>query len=199
LALIQARARASMSSGESASSCTSPSSCIWRGFKVLPSIRIGSAFSNPRMRTSLVTPPAPGRSPRVTSGRPSWIFASSSAMRQCADSASSQPPPSAAPATAATTGRPQVSRRRKSRLVCWISLYQRSPSASVSFSTSFNSAPAKKVFLAEARITPVILSFSARMRSTASVIALVQAWVMVLTGAPGASKVRVTMPSASVS
>ncbi len=64
---------------------------------------------------------------------------------------------------------------------------------------SFSSAPAKKVFFAEHRITPAIASFSFCSRSTAAAKAFCHAAVMVLTGAPGASKVRVTMRSSPFS
>ena len=55
------------------------------------------------------------------------------------------------------------------------------------------------VFFAEARITPLVAAFSFPRRATASANAFSQASVMVLTGAPGASKVSVTMFSESFS
>ena len=63
----------------------------------------------------------------------------------------------------------------------------------------FRSAPAKKLALPEARITPRSLSFSASTRSAQAMKSSCQASDMVLTGPSGLSKVRVTMPVASVS
>ncbi len=73
------------------------------------------------------------------------------------------------------------------------------PSFGPYLSTSFNSAPAKKVFFAEARITPLMEAFSFARRSTVSVNAACHSAVMVLTGAFGASKVTVTIPCGSFS
>src|SRR6185295_3147606 len=119
------------------------------------------------MRVILVTPPVPGRRPRVTSGRPSWMDGSSSAIRQCAQSAISQPPPSAAPSSAATTGMPRVSRARIGFLTSSSQWNTAGPWSGPNLSTSFSSAPAKKVFLPEARITPVIDDFSRARRGKA--------------------------------
>ena len=57
--------------------------------------------------------------------------------------------------------------------------------------------PAKKVFFAEVRTTPVISSRSASRRSTVSAIARMYVSFMVLAPAFGSSIVRVTMPSSS--
>ena len=124
---------------------------------------------------------------------------SSRTMRQCAVSAISQPPPSAVPPTAATTGLPSFSSARMCFLMLWIQANTCGPSSGPNLSTSFNSAPAKNVFLADARMTPAIESFSFCRAATASANADCQASVIVLTGAPGASNVRVTMFPASFS
>src|SRR5579862_9066095 len=177
----------------------SPSSAASRGRMVLPSTRYGNAACRPSSRTVLVTPPAPGRRPSVTSGRPSWIDGSSSTMRQCALSAIYQPPPRAVPSSAATTGMPSVSSARICFLAAWIQRNTCGPSFGPYCRTSFSSAPAKKVFLADASITPLMEAFSRARRPTASVNAVCHSPVMVLTGAPGASKVMVTRFSASFS
>ena len=61
-----------------------------------------NALSSPMRRGRRCVPPAPGRSPSLTSGRPS--DASGAATRKCAPIASSKPPPRHCPAIAATTG-----------------------------------------------------------------------------------------------
>ena len=61
-----------------------------------------SAGSRPMRRGRRCVPPAPGRSPSLTSGSPS--FASAWATRKCAPRASSKPPPRQTPAMAAITG-----------------------------------------------------------------------------------------------
>src|SRR6185369_7300433 len=120
-------------------------------------------------------------------------------MRQCAHSAISQPPPSAVPSSAATTGMPRVSSARICFLADSIQRNTCGPSFGPNLSTSLSSAPAKKVFFAEARITPLMDAFSFARRPTVSVNAACHSSVMVLTGAPGASKVMVTTLSASFS
>ena len=159
-------------------------------------MRYGNAAWSPSRRVILVMPPAPGMSPSVTSGKPSWIFESSTQMRQCAASAISNPPPSAVSAITATTGLPSFSSRRKSALTASMPSNIFGASTAVSFTTSFNSAPAKKVFLAEARITPSKFSFSFSSRVMFSVNAAFQAADMVLTEPSGASNVSVTTRSA---
>jgi hypothetical protein len=69
---------------------------------------------------------------------------------------------------AATTGRGYVSSRRRSALVA--SMLANSAGASSGFACSISArlAPAKKVFLALATITPVTLSTSSCRRRTAA-------------------------------
>ena len=124
----------------------------------------------PNMRTVRTTPPAPGSSPSLTSGKPSLTFGSSSATRWWQARQISRPPPSAAPLIATATGFPSVSSRRS----CF--LPPRTISAICGASSlpaarrSLRSPPAKKVFFAEAITTPVIESFSASRRSIAAAI-----------------------------
>ena len=75
-------------------------------------------------------------------------------------SATSQPPPSAAPFRQLTTGLPSVSSVRKFFLMRSISAYTLGASAAVMRITPFRSAPAKKVFLAEASTMPWMASWS---------------------------------------
>ncbi len=73
-----------------------------------PETIISSARSTPATRGSRWVPPAPGRMPSFTSGRPS--LASGAATRWVQVRASSSPPPKATPWIAATTGFLQPSR-----------------------------------------------------------------------------------------
>ena len=123
----------------------------------------------------LVTPPAPGSRPSVTSGRPSWMDGSSSTMRQCAH----QRDLPAAAQRGAFERRDHRDAERLERAHAASSRPRSSgtPSARRSApncSTSFSSAPAKKVFFAEARITPLVEAFSFARRSTVSVNAFCQ-------------------------
>ncbi len=65
--------------------------------------------------------------------------------------------------------------------------------------SSLRSAPAKKVFLAEAMTMPAICSRSASSRSTASLSDSLNRWFMVLAERCGSSSVRMTTPSSSFS
>jgi hypothetical protein len=67
----------------------------------------------------------------------------------------------------------------------------------VTLRTALRSAPAKKVFFAEVRITPVIDSRSASRRSSVSAIEVTYLSFIVFADLPGSSKVSVMMPSAS--
>ena len=91
-------------------------------------------------------------------------------MRWWVASVISAPPPSAAPLIAATTGLPSCSSRRRLALT-WVShLPTSGMSSAVVLMTSLRSAPAKKVFLAEVMMTPLMSSFSASSRSTVAPI-----------------------------
>jgi hypothetical protein len=107
----------------------------------------------------------------------------------------SRPPPSAAPLIAATTGLPSVSIRRSSALMFLMSCATCSASSARASRSSFRSAPAKKVFLADVMTTPAIESRSASSRSIASESDAVKRWFMVLTDCSGSSSVRTTTPS----
>ena len=98
--------RAAGPRGVPTSSSTRPFSCAAAGLKRVPwsSTSIRPSWM-PSIRTMRVTPPPPGSSPRLASGRPSSTLGSSSAIRWLAARAISKPPPSAAPLIAATTGR----------------------------------------------------------------------------------------------
>ena len=119
-----------------------------------------------------VTPPPPGSRPRVTSGRPSSIFGSSTAIRWWHASVISRPPPSAVPLIAATTGLPQVSRRRSWALTASPIAKIWAASSGPALTIDFRSPPAKKVFFALVMTTPATspsaMSFSSR--STAASI-----------------------------
>jgi hypothetical protein len=143
-------------------------------------------------------PVAPGISPSETSGVPNWILRSRvsfSAKRACAASATSQPPPSAAPFSSATTGRPRVSIVRKLFFKASMRAKPSAASSGLSFSTLFNSAPAKNVGFADASITPLMRSLSRTSCAAASARSCCHCSVIVLTGEPGSSKVIVAMPS----
>ncbi len=77
---------------------------------------MASAFSTPTTRGRRCVPPAPGRMPSLTSGRPSRAVGQ--ATRAWQPSASSSPPPSATPLMAATTGL-AMPRSRRSRRAGW--------------------------------------------------------------------------------
>ena len=124
----------------------------------------------PNMRTVRTTPPAPGSSPSLTSGKPSLTFGSSSITRWWVASVISSPPPSAAPLIAAATGRPSVSRRRSWRLTSRIPAANSPACSRVTRLRSLRSPPAKNVFLADVITTPLISSFSASSRSTVAPI-----------------------------
>ena len=82
----------------------------------------------------------------------------------------SSPPPSAAPLIAATTGMPSVSSRRSWSLPSRTKAAISSAFSGVACLRSLRSPPAKNVFFAEVRMTPVMSSFSASSRSTVAVI-----------------------------
>ena len=135
----------------------------------------------------------------MTSGSPIFEPFASSAMRWCVARAISRPPPSAAPLIAETTGLPSVSRRRSRPLIdCdWSKTF--CASAFVYFTRSSRLPPAKKVFFAEVRTTPVIESFSASRRSRVAAKSSPHLALIVLAEAVGSSIVSVTMPSPSAS
>ena len=149
----------------------------------------------PSSRVILVMPLAPGIRPSVTSGRPSWIFGLSTAIRWWPINATSQPPPSALPLRQLTTGRPSVSSWRKLFFVCSMSWNTRLASPASRRIVAFRSAPAKKVLLAEARIRPRSPARSACTLWARAAMSCCQAWHMVLTAESGSSKVMVAMPS----
>ena len=151
----------------------------------------------PSMRTVRTTPPAPGSRPRVTSGKPNCDFGLSSAMRRWQASAISRPPPSAAPFSAATTGLPSVSRRRRSDLILVTPCANSAAFSSVTWMSRLRSPPAKNVSFADVTMTPVIESFSASSRSIVDDSDERKASFIVLARWFGSSSVRVTMPSAS--
>ena len=124
----------------------------------------------PNMRTVRTTPPPPGNSPNLTSGKPSLAFGSSTMTRWWAASAISRPPPSAAPLIAATTGLPSVSSRRSWLLTSRMPAANSTDCSRVTVLRSLRSPPAKNVFLADVRTTPLMSSFSASRRSTVAPI-----------------------------
>ncbi len=146
----------------------------------------------PSRRTMRTTPPAPGSRPSVTSGRPSGIFASSSAMRWCAHRQISQPPPSAAPLIAATTGLPSVSMARSCSFIGCATAHIASAPCSRAAISSLRSAPAKKVDFAERRITPAS-SLSPFSFATASASEARKSAFIRLADSVGLSKTRWTM------
>mmetsp|Transcript_9434 Transcript_9434/g.31183 ORF Transcript_9434/g.31183 Transcript_9434/m.31183 type:complete len:249 (-) Transcript_9434:213-959(-) len=100
LTMRMASSSSSAPSGTSASIqpiSTASAAEMWRPLRM----RL-SAFSAPTSRGSRCVPPAPGSSPRWTSGKPT--FAVFSATRIWQLSASSKPPPSAVPWIAAIVG-----------------------------------------------------------------------------------------------
>ena len=91
-------------------------------------------------RVSRCVPPAAGRRPSETSGRPTRTLGASAAMRQSHASASSYPPPSALPLIAATVGKGSAARSLKIR---WISRLARViSSADAQLESIVRSAPA---------------------------------------------------------
>ena len=129
-----------------------------------------SASTMPTMRTERTTPPAPGSRPSCTSGKPTTALGSSTITRWWVARQISRPPPSAAPLIAATTGLPSVSSRRSCALPSRTKPAISSAFSGVAVFRSLRSPPAKKVFFAEVRITPVMSSFSASSRSTVAAI-----------------------------
>ncbi|RAO61295.1 hypothetical protein PSN01_01728 [Micromonospora saelicesensis] len=182
--------------GVATTSSTSPTDSASVGRIRRPvSSTVVSAPARPSIRTVRVTPPAPGSRPRVTSGSPSRLPGASSAIRWWQASAISRPPPSAEPLTAATTGRPSVSRRRRSRLMVPSRAARSGASARVARIISGRSPPAKKVDFALVTMTPT-RSLSASSRSSTALIEAAYARFMVLADWVGSSRVSVTMPSA---
>ena len=198
-----ARARSRSSSGATTSS-TRPVLRAFSGFICAP-VRMTfiSASWMPIMRTTRVMPPPPGSRPRVTSGRPIFEPRASAAMRWLAASATSRPPPSAAPLMAATTGTGSFSMRRSDSFMCCTMSNIDCASSGPTWDICLMSPPAKNVFLAEARMMPLIPAASAPSESSCSSFSTVarmsswNVWFMVLTGAFGSSIVSVTMPSSA--
>ena len=125
---------------------------------------------------------------------------SSSATRWWLASAISSPPPSAAPLIAATTGLPSVSRVRSCALISCAQAVSSSASSASRLIRSWRSPPAKNVFFADVRTTPVMLSFSPRRAGpTARPSTRRTPRSSCSPTASGSSSVRVTMPSASLS
>ena len=124
-------------------------------------------------------------------------------MRWLQASVISYPPPSAAPLIAATTGLGSFSSRRRSAFMPSTSANSWGASSGLAWIISDRLPPAKKVFLALATMTPVTDAGSAASssysRSTAACMPSRYASFMVLALAFGSSRVRVTMPSASLS
>ena len=160
-AAMNARAFASASAPSSARS-TSPCAAASCGAICLPSASIGSAPCRPSMRTMRTTPPAPGSSPSCTSGRPSLVRGSFTAMRAWQASASSNPPPRAAPSISATTGLPSFSIRRSCALIVSTSSKIASGGCCCALAKAVMSPPAKNDFLAERRIAPLMSSCASR-------------------------------------
>ena len=188
------------SSGVLTSSSTTPAASASFGLRRCPWSRwFISAVWMPNIRTERTTPPPPGRRPHWTSGKPNSAPFTSRATRWWQARASSSPPPRAAPLSAATTGRPRVSMRRKSALSPSHSSVHFAASSLVVSMTLLRSAPAKNVFFPDVRTTPLIFSFSDSSRSTVAVSDLTKISFIVFTGAVGSSIVRVTIPASSIS
>ena len=198
---IQALA-ASTSWSAGTTSSMRPISLAASALNCLPVVRtLVRAVARPSRRVTRVTPPPPGSSPRVTSGRPTFRPLASEAMRWWVARATSRPPPRAAPLIAATTGTPRVSRARKLAFIPSHMSRVASASAGPAVIMDLISPPAKKVFFAEVMTTPVISLASTAACSLATVSAREsrKASFMTLTGADGSSMVRVTTPLASAS
>ncbi len=117
-----------------------------------------SASTMPSMRTVRTTPPPPGSRPSWTSGKPSWTFGSSTTTRWWVAERDLQ---AAAERRAVDRGDDRLAERlqpaqlrldladaaRRSRRRCSLVACER----------SLRSPPAKKVFFAEVRTTPVIV------------------------------------------
>ncbi len=115
-----------------------------------------SAFSGPTSRGRRCVPPAPGRRPSLTSGRPTRAVGA--ATRKWQASANSNPPPSAAPWIAATTG---------FGIASIAAMTSPSPGACGGLPNSVMSAPAKKVRPAQA-MTTASTDASSRARANAA-------------------------------
>src|SRR5581483_2306958 len=129
-------------------------------------------------------------------------------MRWWVASPISRPPPSAVPFMAATTGMPRVSSRRMRAAPSRTCSNQNCASSGRASTSAVRSPPAKKVFFAEVRMTPlipplvspVLPSFtSLEIQSTNSPIASLKRWFMVFALLPGSSRVTITMPSSPFS
>jgi hypothetical protein len=118
-------------------------------------------------------------------------------MRWLQASAISRPPPSAAPLIAATTGRGNVSSRRRPAFMDSTIAKISGASSLVAWLISLRLPPAKNVFFALATTTPVTWSCSSYSRSTAAAIETRYRSFMVLALDVGSSRVRVTIPASS--
>ncbi len=142
----------------------------------------------PTRRGSRCVPPAPGNRPTWTSGNPTAAAGLSASTRWWQASASSKPPPIAAPLIAATTGLPQVSRRRKARdSEPYFSNSTSTGSSAVwsrLASIASRSAPATKASLPEVTMAPLIAA-SPATRSMPRCRLSMNAWSMTFIVLPG--------------
>ena len=137
--------------GSSSIACTNPAAnaaCAPRG---LPKLIISNAFTSPTSLGRRCVPPAPGITPRVTSGRP--ICAAGAMIRIRQAIAISAPPPRATPLIAAIQGTKLSSMAFTTSGKC---------GSSGARSNSRASAPAAKARPFPLKITRVSLSFSAQ-------------------------------------
>src|SRR5581483_3033748 len=107
----------SMNPSRSKMSFTMPSSCASSNENVFPVTISSIALLFPMSRDSRCFPPVPGRTPRLTSGKPIWP-ASLRARRRSAAIAISSPPPTVCPFSAAITSFGVCSRRSSVSLAC---------------------------------------------------------------------------------
>ena len=156
LALARTSASGTISSTKPISSALA--AVTWRS-----STMIGRAAARPTRRGKRCVPPAPGMSPRETSGRPSLRRGSSAAMRYVQDNAISRPPPNASPLIAATNGFGANSMSRMQ--ICTPSMIAVASEGVLRACNSLRSPPTRNDFLADAMTTPLTVSSATRSRT----------------------------------
>ena len=179
------------------------------GVSVWPVVIICRASCALVRRGTRWVPPAPGKTPTLTSGKASLTDFAFETTRAWQASDSSNAPPMQVPLIAETQGLPQVSSLRHSQVMRPATSKMRCMafSGSRAFSSSASvkmlliidrSAPPEKEFLPEVMTAPLI-ALSPTTWSTMASISSITSSVTTFIDLPGMSQVTRAMPSASVS
>ena len=200
----------SIRSAAGTTSCTSPIALALAGSSDEPVVIICNADCWSVRRGTLCVPPAPGKMPIFTSGKPMTGLSLSAITRPWQASDNSVAPPMQVPLMALTHGLPQVSSLRNShdmrpaisksvRVPCWgsrsIAASNRLRMASIMV---MSAPPENEPFFPLVNTTP----FTPSSATTASMMASsssITASVNTFMDLPGMSQVTSMMPSASVS